>query len=246
MIKITNLFLSLALLFCTSPKAQSAIFFAQGASSSKKIALTFDDGPGKSTSKILDILKDKNVKAAFFLIGERVERFPKLTQRIAQEGHEIANHTGAHINFYLYQKPDKQKAIIREIISSEDEIIKVVGLKPRFVRFPYGYNGADAIEAAHLTDYSAVVNWTYGIDWNHKLSARLMYEGYLKNISRGAIFLMHDSKDNKKLLSFLPKLIDDIRKRGYEIVPLSELLNVAGKQKIKLHPIKELDLILRH
>ena len=124
MIKITNLLLSLALLFCAVPKAKAAVFFAQGGGASKKISLTFDDGPGKSTAKILDILKDKNVKATFFLVGERVRRFPELTKRIAMEGHEIANHTFVHINFYLYQDPDKQKAILREIISSEDEIIK--------------------------------------------------------------------------------------------------------------------------
>jgi peptidoglycan/xylan/chitin deacetylase (PgdA/CDA1 family) len=246
MIKTPIIFLSFALLFCAAPKTQAIVFFSQGAVSSKKIALTFDDGPGKSTAKILDILKDKNVKATFFLIGERARRFPKLAERIALEGHEIANHTFAHVNFYLYQEPDKQKALIKEIILSEDEIIKAVGLKPRFVRFPYGYNASEATEAAKLSGYAAVVNWSYGIDWNHKLPARRMYEGYKKNISKGAIFLMHDSKDNKKLLSFLPQLIDDIRKSGYEIVPLSELLNVAGEQKIKLHPIKGLKLILKH
>ncbi|MFW5788220.1 MAG: polysaccharide deacetylase family protein [Bacillota bacterium] len=86
------------------PSKEAEIFpdtlFIKGENDNKEIALTFDNGPDKkNTPKILDILKEKNIEATFFLIGQKVKKYPQITKRITKEGHQLANHSWTHSNF---------------------------------------------------------------------------------------------------------------------------------------------------
>ncbi|MDR0822935.1 MAG: polysaccharide deacetylase family protein [Endomicrobium sp.] len=200
-------------------------FYTEGSINSKKVALTFDDGPGASTNAILEILKSKNVKATFFLLGSRAKANPNDARRIAQEGHEIGNHTYHHINFFSYKKDDKESQIESELVSSGKIIEEVSGVKPRLVRFPYGYSRPDSINIAKKYGYT-VINWSFGCDWQKKIQDGDMLKKYKKAISGGAIFLLHDAPRNAKSLKFLSKLIDEIKNKGFEIVTVSELLGL--------------------
>jgi peptidoglycan/xylan/chitin deacetylase (PgdA/CDA1 family) len=212
------------LLFCfTLCHAQTKVFYADGPGKDKKVALTFDDGPGKTTKKILEILDEKQVKATFFMLGNRVVKNPEAAKEIAQKGHEIANHTYGHVNFFKYEGEDKAGKIKDELLKSEKVIEKITGAKPFLVRYPHGYSRKDAISAAQENGYY-VINWSFGADWDLKLTSEEMYKKYAGAIKNGAIFLMHDS--NTKAAVILADFIDEIKKNGYEIVTVSELIGL--------------------
>lgn len=212
--------------------AQAKIFYSDGCKNVKKIALTFDDGPNKVTKKILDILKRKNVRATFFLVGTRVKANPDMAKAIAFAGHEIANHTHRHINFYSYNGKDKTAKIEEELLQSENAIKKITNVKTFLVRFPYGYSKSDALEVARKCSYY-VINWSFGCDWK-KITAEEMYDKYRKAVKNGAIFLMHDLNENSKVLLFLSYFIDELKKSNYEIVTISELLNLKTHLVVKI------------
>jgi peptidoglycan/xylan/chitin deacetylase (PgdA/CDA1 family) len=203
--------------------AENKVFYAEGTEKSKKVALTFDDGPGKTTDKILAILKDKKVKATFFMLGSKAAKKPAAAKKVAEEGHEIANHTYDHVNFFKYDGQDKAEKIKDELLKSEEAIEKASGVKPYLVRYPYGYAKPDAIQIAKENGYY-VINWYFGCDWNIELTDEEMYEKYVGAIKSGAIFLMHDS--NTKSVNILADFIDKLKEEGYEIVPVGELLGI--------------------
>ncbi|MDR3281521.1 MAG: polysaccharide deacetylase family protein [Endomicrobium sp.] len=200
------------------------IFYAYGCKDLEKVSLTFDDGPCESTKKILKILKNHNVKATFFILGIRVKNNSNITKAIYSDGHEIANHTYRHINFYNYKNIDKTTRIEEELLQGEVIIKNTTGTPPFLVRFPYGYAKADAINIAKKHGYY-IINWSFGCDWK-QMTAEEMHEKYKKALKKGAIFLMHDLPKNEKILSFLSSFICYIKGSGYEIVTVSELLNL--------------------
>ncbi|AKL97425.1 polysaccharide deacetylase family protein [Endomicrobium proavitum] len=253
-------FIILVLLFLASVSfAQNRIFYAAGSSGKKKVALTFDDGPGAITKDVLEILKNKNVKATFFMLGINAAQFPATAKLIKEQGHEIANHTWAHVNFYAYKSAyvktyylpyfnkknyfdfypqrireeisgNKKYKIEEELLSSQKAIQSATGVKPFLVRYPHGYAKPDAIEVARKNGYY-VINWTFGCDWHQNMTAEEMHNGYKQAIRNGAIFLMHDGSKNRRILSFLDQFIDEIKEQGYEIVTISELLELKPKEQ---------------
>ncbi|MDD3921944.1 MAG: polysaccharide deacetylase family protein [Endomicrobiaceae bacterium] len=220
-----KIFLILCCLHFVSFLYASNVFYANGESTKKQIALTFDDGPGACTEEILKILKDKDVKATFFLLGVSIQPKKQLVKDIYEQGHQIANHTYNHFNFYKYKKDDIHEKMQEELLKCEQLINKIIDYKTKIVRFPHGFSRNLAKQIAKENGY-IIVTWSFGCDWQTKLSRDEMYEQYKKNIKSGAIFLMHDLGKNKKVVSFLPQLIDDIKKEGYELVTINELLNI--------------------
>ena len=136
-------------------------------STDKKAYLTFDDGPTtKATGKILDVLKEENVKATFFVVGKHVKEHPELVKREYDEGHYIANHGYNHNNKILYKDMDSFK---NEIVATDMEISKAIGVEnysSHIFRFPNGYMShiymnqkKDALKVLSNLDYVYV-------DWN--------------------------------------------------------------------------------
>ncbi|MDR0800814.1 MAG: polysaccharide deacetylase family protein [Endomicrobium sp.] len=224
MFKVKKIIVSAIILFTVICLAQAKTFYSDGPKDIKKVALTFDDGPGKATEKILEILKEKDVKATFFMLGIRVQNDPDGAKAVAAAGHEIANHTYEHINFYAYKGEDKTDKIEKELLRGGNIIKKATGIKPSLVRFPNGYSKPDAVKAAKKHN-CYLINWSFGCDWKN-MTAEEMHEKYKKAVTSGAIFLMHDLHKNERVLSFLSDFIDEIKKAGYEIVTVSELLNL--------------------
>lgn len=216
---------ALILLFtCSLAYAESKVFYADGPRNAKKVALTFDDGPGKTTKRILEILDEKQVKATFFMLGNRVARSSETAKQVANAGHEIASHTYDHFNFFKYDGDDKNGKLKSELLKADEIIQKTTGMKPFLVRFPHGYSRQDAKDIAEQNGYY-VINWSFGCDWDLKLTNEEMYEKYAGAIKSGAIFLMHDS--NTKAVNILADLIDQLKERGYEMVTVSELLSLS-------------------
>ncbi|MDR1086857.1 MAG: polysaccharide deacetylase family protein [Endomicrobium sp.] len=208
-------------------------FYANGSADTKKVALTFDDGPGKATEKVLEILKEKNVRATFFMLGVRVENDIEMAKKVVADGHEIGDHTYRHVNLYSYKKNNYiTSEIEKEILASKKVIKDRLGIDTKLMRFPYGYSKPSALKVAQKFGYY-VINWSFGMDWEN-VPAQQMHEKYKQAIKNGAIFLMHDLPKNERVLSFLGDLIDEIRAEGYDIVTVSELLNLKQNEDISL------------
>jgi peptidoglycan/xylan/chitin deacetylase (PgdA/CDA1 family) len=188
----------------------------------KVVALTFDDGPHPIyTPKVLEILRRYKVRATFFLIGERVERFPQIARMIVSEGHEVGNHTYSHPNNLPKENWDEVRL---EIENCSTAIERVTGVRPKFFRPPRGFLNYKVLTLAQLEGYTLVF-WTVSADHKDAPTPEAMAKRVLKLVHPGAIILMHDGRipSRWKDVKALPLIIEGLRKRGYEFVTVSEL-----------------------
>ena len=176
-----------------------------------------------NTEEVLKILKDKNVKATFFLLGSSVEKHPEMVKEIYNAGHEIGNHTYNHVNFFKYSGDDEKEKLKEELLLCQDLIKSIIDYRTKLVRFPYGYSHENALEVAKENNYK-VINWSFGVDWKHFSDEEELFEQYFNNAEPGIIFLMHDLAKNLKLTQMLPKLIDELKNKNYEFVTVSEII----------------------
>lgn len=193
----------------------------------EKVAyLTFDDGPSISvTPKILDILKEEEVKATFFVIGKSVEIYPEIVKRAYEEGHYIANHGYDHNNKKMYKSEEN---FINEVKKTDIAIGKAIGIEnycSHLFRFPNGFmspqNKSKKMQAVKLLQQ---MNYTY-IDWNClNLDSVKKYtkEQLLNNLKKTSkdkgtlVILMHDTKDVSDSSKVLKESIEYLKSQGYE------------------------------
>jgi len=217
-------------------------------SSPNKMAITFDDGPDPQwTPKVLDVLREKGVKAAFFLIGLEAQKYPSITKRIYNEGHEIGNHTFTHPDISNISK----RYFEVELNLTETFFEGKLGVKPVLFRPPYSIDQepdtADQVrplERAQDLGYITVGDKVDPNDWhdNPRRSASDIVNDVLAslppcqpgNLACGNIILLHDGGgDRRETVKALPLIIDGLRARGFEIVPVSALM---GKTRAEVMP----------
>lgn len=205
------IFLSLSLLFIYLFIPQIKIGNEIRRGKRGKVYLTFDDGPIEPyTSKILDILKENNVRATFFVVGRKAKEYPHLLERMYKEGHTIGNHTFNHRILTLMSK----KRALDEIKRCEEVISEITGNKPKFFRSPHGFRRPFMRKLMEKLGYK-LVTWTKGI-WDTAPSSK---EELLKRVSKkikdGEILLLHDGNPfSYQTVEILPKIIEEYRKRG--------------------------------
>lgn len=195
-------------------------------SETKKVFLTFDDGPSNVTPTILDTLKQEKVVATFFVLGSKVEVFPETTKRIYEEGHYIANHGYSHSYSSIYSSA---QATLDEYNQCNDVVKNTIGIpeyNSHLFRFPGGKNGGpyDSVkqEAKELLSQNDILN----IDWNaltgdaestnptsEKLMSRLQETTSNRN---SIVLLMHDAQAKKVTADTLPQIIAYLKEQGYE------------------------------
>ncbi|MEG3934626.1 polysaccharide deacetylase family protein [Microcoleus sp. T3_B1] len=187
----------------------------------KAIALTFDDGPWpKTTTQILDILKENNIKATFFWVGRYLHNSPEIGKQVAAAGHAIGNHTWNHQ--YLQYNED---GAAREIDRTSSLIEELTGIQTSMFRPPGGILNNGLAAYAQKKNY-AVVMWSAdSFDW------RTLTESLIDNVMRqansGGIVLMHDGGGNRaRTVKALPDIIARLRKEGYSFVTVPELLQM--------------------
>ncbi len=191
----------------------------------KRIALTFDDGPdGEFTPAILDILKENNIKATFFLLGENVARFPEVSLRIHREGHLIGNHSWSHPDFRNLEVED---IIDREIKPTAEAIFQITGENPVFIRPPYGAIKDETIKELGKEGYK-IVNWSVDtFDWDINLnSPDAIVQRVLKFAHPGDIILLHSGGgDRENTVAALGYIIKFLQEKGFQFVSVEELLS---------------------
>lgn len=190
----------------------------------KYIALTFDDGPsGRLTPRLLDTLKDHDVRATFFIIGRQAAAFPEIIQRMDGEGHEIANHTWDHPSL---DRLSPAKA--RDQIENTTRIIRALTKRtPRLMRPPYGRTN-DALNRWIADDFGMkVILWSVDSnDWRDR-DPELVRHNILTATRPGSIILCHDIQFSA--VEALPEILAVLQARGYQFVTVSELIEI-GKQ----------------
>ena len=179
-------------------------------------ALTFDDGPDiRYTPLLLDGLKERNVRVSFFLLGEKVEQYPELVERMQKEGHLVGNHTYHHVQL---NKLNETKAR-EEILKTNNLIYETTGVYPLYLRPPFGAWKKNLELCVEMFP----VFWDIDtLDWKSQ-NVEAILETAGDRPEDGSIILMHDEYETSVEAAFL--LIDRLKKTGYEFVTVDKLIS---------------------
>lgn len=183
------------------------------------VALTFDDGPNASSTPILlDGLKERKVRATFFLIGENVEKDEneKIVKRMYEEGHLIGNHTYTHCNLSKLETGEAKK----ELEQTDTVIEKITGKQPVFVRAPYG--GELPVDSEQ--DLNRIyIGWTVDpLDWMTEDTGGAVVKTVVEEINPGDVILLHDCYPSSVQAAI--RIVDLLQGKGYEFVTVDHLI----------------------
>lgn len=181
------------------------------------LALTFDDGPDPvDTPKLLDLLREKNVKATFFVVGKRADEHPEIVRRAWAEGHLIANHTWSHYSLFCFLMPSRLRS---EIERGTESIRRICGFPPRLFRSPVGLR--HPLLAPYLQDAGLeYISWRIRTRDTLTANSSVVARRILSKVASGDIILMHDRLPGgtDAMLEALPRVIDELRERGFQFV----------------------------
>ncbi|HWZ27663.1 MAG TPA: polysaccharide deacetylase family protein [Gemmatimonadales bacterium] len=199
---------------------------ARGGIDTRRIYLTFDDGPSPSaTARILETLASERVPAAFFMVGDFVRRDPALARAVAAAGHEVGNHTQHHIK--LHRRGPA--TIRRELEEAHGVISEAVAKPPRTFRAPHGYRNPFVGRTVRRLKYT-LFGWTFGVWDSARPGAAEIRRRVRRRLVPGAVILLHDGDgydpqgDRTQTAEALPGIIRDARDAGYQFAPLEELI----------------------
>lgn len=186
-----------------------------GVKEKPSIAITFDDGPsGRYTGRLLDGLKERNVKASFFLIGENAEENPVLVERIYKEGHLIGNHTYSHVQMTHLS----EEAAVREIEKTDQVISAITGEHVAYMRPPFG---AWQRELEVRMEVLPVLWSVDPLDWTTENVDEIVSK-VVTEVEEGDIILLHDCYASSVEAAL--RIVDILQKEGYEFVTVDRLL----------------------
>jgi peptidoglycan/xylan/chitin deacetylase (PgdA/CDA1 family) len=193
--------------------------YAQAHVDQPYIAMTFDDGPSaENTPRLLEMLKQRNIKATFFLIGQNVASNPDLVRRILAEGHEIGNHSWTHPQ--LSKLSDQRVSF--EITKTQDAIKDASGFTPTLLRPPYGAITTRQREWIESQFGLNIILWSVDpFDWKRP-GASVITQRILTEARPGAIILSHDI--HKQTVDAMPATLDGLMRKGFKFLTVSQLI----------------------
>jgi peptidoglycan-N-acetylglucosamine deacetylase len=184
------------------------------------IAITFDDGPiAGNTERVLDILKEHNIKSTFFCIGSRAKENPNLLKRIVAEGHALGNHTYWHGKTFDLLPSNR---VEKELIDTNQVIQQATGVAPRFFRPPYGVTNPMIARAVTRQKYT-VIGWSVRSFDTIIKDKKKLFNRVTRQLKAGDIVLFHDYSES--MLGILPEFLMHVNKLGLKVVRVDELLN---------------------
>ena len=195
----------------------------------KKVYLTLDDGPGSQSGKILDILKKNHVKATFFVTGKEDASSKKIYQRIVKEGHTLAMHSYSHIQDVIY---DSKEAFEKDLKQINRCLYEATGVHTKFYRFPGGSSTQNtSLPIQNFIDVLKKNHYLY-LDWNvispDINNANATKEQVVTGVMQGvdaydtAVVLLYDVADKPMTVKALPSIIKQIKAKNYELLPVDE------------------------
>jgi peptidoglycan/xylan/chitin deacetylase (PgdA/CDA1 family) len=240
-------------IFASTTPLSAAENFSRGSSDETKIVLSFDAGStDKGANEILDILREHEIRTTVFVTGDFIRRYPDVVRRIVSDGHEVGNHTATHPRFTTYAKNRKQttlphvtrELVHRQLEEAEKLFLETTGVPmSKYWRAPYGEHNVEIRGWAAELGY-VHVGWTSGpkvnldsLDWvtnprsprylsGRNVADRLIRFALTEESLNGGIILMHlgtDRPEDQRVAKSLPRLIDELRKKGLRFVTVSEL-----------------------
>lgn len=225
-----------------------SVLAAAAKKTANRVYLTFDDGPGKYTEEVLDILEKYDVPATFFVLGKQVEVYPELISRMYEKGYVIGNHTYDHEYDKLYRSfPD----FFSQIKQTEDAVRLITGERPKLVRAPGGTYGHFDTTYFDLMKQAGYIVTDWNVDSGDSLKAGVPAKEIIKNATisnvRGdRVVLMHDGGSHAETVKALPAIIEYYKKQNYEFTsldPLQEPVQFKVKSQSsgdkKIQPSKE-------
>ncbi|MFG1374665.1 polysaccharide deacetylase family protein [Xanthobacter oligotrophicus] len=193
------------------------------------IAMTFDDGPNpETTPQLLAILKERGIKATFFVLGNMVAKHPEVLKMISDEGHEIGNHSWSHPQLTRIS----QAAVEKELGNTSEAIFQVTGKRPMYLRPPYG-SMKPTLRAMIEEKYGlTTVNWAVDPnDWKFRDSQKV-HDAIIAQVTPGAIVLSHDIYPTT--VAAMPRILDELIAKGYKFGTISELIARDKTPKVQL------------
>jgi len=188
------------------------------------IALTFDDGPGQNTERILDILENYNVQVTFCVIGSRIAANENIVRRTFELGHEIVGHSWSHPLFTNVSRAE----VTRQIVDTNEEIYRITGERPALHRPPYGAINYAVKSVSRELDM-VILGWSVDPrDWEQGATADGIFEHIMSHVFDGAVIILHDI--HEVTAEAIEKVIPELIKQGYQMVTVSELISHSGNQ----------------
>jgi peptidoglycan/xylan/chitin deacetylase (PgdA/CDA1 family) len=188
---------------------------------SSGIALTFDDGPHpEGTPAVLELLAREELRGAFFLVGEQVERRPELAARIAAAGHLVALHGYRH-QLQLRMRPGEAEADLRRGAAAIED---AVGAPPRWHRPPYGIYSPWGLEMARSTGMAPLLWSRWGKDWRKFTTPARIAGRVTRELAAGDVILLHDAdfyssrNSHRRTVAALSLIVGELRRRGLDTV----------------------------
>lgn len=199
--------------------------------SDKTIYLTFDDGPSYLTEKILDILKEENIPATFFVTSRGIDTYSNVIKRMQEENHTIALHTSTHNYSYIYSSDENYFKDLEEI---RNKVYNITGVKSRIIRLPGGSSNTVSKKYSkgiitRITN-RLTENDFYYFDWNidsldasGSVSKEVIYNSVTRNIHSGTnVVLMHDSSTKETTVLALKDIIKYAKDNGYTFAKITK------------------------
>jgi cellulose synthase/poly-beta-1,6-N-acetylglucosamine synthase-like glycosyltransferase/spore germination protein YaaH/peptidoglycan/xylan/chitin deacetylase (PgdA/CDA1 family) len=210
--------------------------------SPKQVSITFDDGPSEYTDQVLDVLKQKNVPATFFVIGQNAEEFPSAIKREYNEGHIIGNHTYSHPNIAVESDESTRFELSMTLRLIEHD----TGRSTILFRPPYNADSVPQtpaelvpIDRAQGRGYVTIGEKIDPRDWEKGSTAEKILKEVLDQKEDGKLILLHDGGgDRTSTIAALPLIIDTLREQGYVFVGLDRLM---GRSRAELMPVPSRD-----
>jgi peptidoglycan/xylan/chitin deacetylase (PgdA/CDA1 family) len=195
-------------------------FLTSGAGRRREVALTFDDGPGPFTPRVLRVLRRFGVKATFFEVGFMERWFHASTTRAIQDGHVVGDHTESHSKLGFLKRPEQRK----QIVSQADWLAKLGAPRPRLFRPPFGSFDDHTFTVLH-NNRMLMVLWSVDAQDYRRPGVKAIVRRVLKGAKPGAIVLMHDGGGARsQTVAALPKIIRGLRARKLRLVTVPQLL----------------------
>ena len=188
------------------------------------IAMTFDDGPVRAnTTRLLDMLRQRNIKASFFTVGQMAKNAPDLMRRMVAEGHEMANHTWTHPKMNKLSDAANRSELRR----AADQIFAITGVVPHMYRPPYGAITARQKEWIMQEFGYPTILWSVDpLDWKTKNAASTRSR-ILAQTRPGAIILVHDLHASS--VDAMPGTLDGLLAKGFRFVTVSQLMAMHNR-----------------
>ena len=187
----------------------------------RRLALSFDDGPGRLTEAILEVLARHRARATFNLLGERVAGREGLLRRTIAEGHELGNHA-----FHHDRLAGRPREAYRQLRRTNAVIEQAAGVRPRLFRPPYGSASRSVVLAARLAGLTTV-RWDVDPHDYETPGAEAIHRRVVRRVQAGSIVLLHDERRALEQTAVaLDTIVPELRDRGFELVTVSEVLGL--------------------